>query len=146
VLAVLCLLALQGCAAVALTAGSLAASAGISHTLNGIAYKTFTMPLGNMRVATLKTLNRMGIKVTKSDKAESGWEIQCEAADRTIEIELEALTPKTTRMRVVANQDAFFKDSATATEIILQTARTLDQQVARVGKREETKLVQGDNR
>jgi hypothetical protein len=42
-----------------------------------------------------------------------------------IEVEFEALTPKTTRMRVVADSEGLIKDSATATEIILQTERAL---------------------
>ena len=41
------------------------------------------------------------------------------------EVEFESLTPKTTRMRVVADSEALIKDSATATEIILQTERVL---------------------
>jgi len=40
-----------------------------------------------------------------------------------------------TRMRVVANQGAiFFKDSATATEIVLQTAQTLQDDAAALVK------------
>ena len=51
--------------------------------------------------------------------------IRAKAANRAIEVEFESLTPKTTRMRVVADSESFFKDSATATEIILQTERAL---------------------
>ena len=44
-----------------------------------------------------------------------------------IDIELEELTPATTRMRVVTNKgDFFFKDGATSTEIILQTAQVVE--------------------
>lgn len=51
------------------------------------------------------------------------------ARDRIIDIELESVTARTTRMRVVANKGhIFFKDAATATEIILQTAQALDEQ------------------
>ncbi len=129
------LLALPGCAAVALTAAGIAGGVGVNHTLNGIAYKTFTVPLGEMRVATLRALNRMAIDITENTETEEGWKILATASDREIEIELEKLTPKTTRMRVVANNDAFFKDSATATEIIIQTAQVLDAQVARAAKK-----------
>ena len=47
------------------------------------------------------------------------------AGDRTIEIELDRLTVKTSRMRVVIKQGWFFRDRASATEIIAQTGRTL---------------------
>ena len=64
--------------------------------------------------------------ITADSRTEEGWNLTATAADRTIDIELERLTPRTTRMRVVANKGSlFFKDSATSTEIILQTAQTL---------------------
>lgn len=116
------LLSVQGCAAIALTAGGVAAGAGVNYTMNGVAYKTFTSPVADVRLATLKTMKRMGMKVTEDKETESGWKVVATAKERTIEIELESLTQKTTRMRVVANQgEIFFKDRATATEIIVQT-------------------------
>ena len=55
---------------------------------------------------------------------------QIEVSGQLVELKfkgLERLTPQATRMRVVANEGAlFFKDSSTATEIILQTAQTLE--------------------
>lgn len=120
-------LLLGACAPVAMTAGGIAGGAGVNHALNGIAYKTFTAPVRQVRAATLKSLNRMEMKVTKDTKSEEGWRIEAAAADRTIEIDLEALTPAATRMRVVTNNGGlFFKDSATSTEIILQTAQRLE--------------------
>ncbi|OGL03730.1 MAG: hypothetical protein A3I03_01690 [Candidatus Rokubacteria bacterium RIFCSPLOWO2_02_FULL_68_19] len=49
-----------------------------------------------------------------------------QAGDREVEIEVDRLTGKTSRMRVNVKQGWFFKDRATATEIIIQTERTLD--------------------
>ena len=115
------------CAPVAMTAGGIAGGAGVNHALNGIAYKTFTAPVRQVRVATLKSLNRMEMKVTNDTKSEEGWRIEAAAVDRTIEIDLEVLTPSATRMRVVTNNGGlFFNDSATSTEIILQTAQRLE--------------------
>ena len=45
--------------------------------------------------------------------------------DREIEIELEMVSAKATRMRTVAKQGVFFKDRATATEILNQTEKIL---------------------
>lgn len=117
-------LALAGCEAAALTALGVGASAGVSHTLSGITYRTFAEPLPKVKTASLKALNRMQIKVAGSSKIDNGEAIKAKAADRDIDIELEALSPSTTRMRVTASQ-GLFKDSATATEIIMQTERFL---------------------
>ena len=126
ILGVLAALILSGCAGAALTAGGLAGSAGINHTLSGIVYKTFTVPIKDLRIATLKTLNKMQIKVTGDKKAKFGWRIDGTAFERTIGIELERLTPAATRMRVTTDKGSIFKDSATSTEIILQTAQRLE--------------------
>ncbi len=125
--AMLAALSLSGCAAVALTAGGLAAGAGVNHTLSGIAYKTFNDDLETLRIATLITLEQMAMEVTDDTATDEGWEIIAIAAEREIDIELERLTERATRMRVVANEgEIFFKDSATATEIILLTAENLE--------------------
>ncbi len=122
------ILLLQGCAAAALTAGSLAAGVGVNHTLNGIAYKTVIAPLPNTRLAALKTLNRMEVEIKKDKETEQGWLITADAVDRDINIQLERLTDSTTRMRVTVNKDkSLLKDRATATEIIAQSVQRLEQ-------------------
>ncbi len=64
--------------------------------------------------------------VTEDSETEDGWEIKATAAKREIDIELERLTKRATRMRVVANEgEIFFKDAATATEIIIMTAENV---------------------
>jgi hypothetical protein len=67
----------------------------------------------------------MEIPVATVEKTKEGELIKAKAANRAIEVAFESLTPKTTRMRVVADSDGFIKDSATATEIILQTERAM---------------------
>jgi hypothetical protein len=125
-------LTLQGCtaAAVGLTIATAGAGAGMSvgveHTLNGIVYKTFAASANDVRFATLKTLDQMGMTLTTDEATKSGWQLSASAHDRSIDIQLERLTDTATRMRVVADEGwVIFKDSATATEIILQTAQTL---------------------
>jgi Protein of unknown function (DUF3568) len=120
---------LSGCAAVGLTlfgigAGT-ATGTSVSYTLDGIAYRTFTAPLPQVESATRTALNRMGIKVEATAKTEQGKAISATANDRQIEIELEAVSSKTTRIRTVAKQGIFFKDRATAAEIIVQTEKVL---------------------
>ncbi|MDZ7735735.1 MAG: DUF3568 family protein [Gammaproteobacteria bacterium] len=129
------ILLLQGCAAAALTAGGIAAGVGVNHTLSGITYKTVIAPLPNTRLAALKALNRMEVDIKKDEETEDGWLITGDAADRDIDIQLERLTPTTTRMRVTVNKDnSLLKDRATATEIIAQSVQRLEQDEKRTAQ------------
>jgi len=113
-----------GCVPVAITAVGVGMATGIGHTLGGMVYKTFSTPQSNVKKATLNALNRMQIQVVESKRDGTTEHIKAKASDREIEIELEALTPNTTRMLVVAKKDSgILRDSATATEIILQTEK-----------------------
>lgn len=116
------LLALQGCAAAALSVAGMAGGAGIDHTLNGIVYRTYAAPVAGTRLAAMETLKRMGMAVAKSGREDHGWSIEAKATDREISIDLEALSPKTTRARVIVSRAdfIFIKDSATGNEIIDQ--------------------------
>jgi hypothetical protein len=123
-LAVVLALALSGCAAVALTAVGVGMATGVSHTLGGIVYKTFAAPQPKVRRSTVAALGRMQIRIVEA-KQEGGTEvIKARAADRDISVEIEALTPNTTRLSVTAIRDGgLIRDAATATEIILQTEK-----------------------
>jgi len=115
---------LGGCVAVGLTALGVGMATGVSHTLSGMVYKTFTTPQAQVKRATLGALQRMQIKVVESKRDGTKEVIRGKASDRDIEIELEALTPNTTRMVVTAKKDGgLLRDGATATEVILQTEK-----------------------
>ena len=122
---------LSGCAAVGLTLFGVGAGVttgtAVAYTLDGTAYRTFTAPLPKVETATLTALNRMGMKVEARDGTGQSKIIKASGAERQIEVELEAISPKTTRLRSVAKQGMFFKDRATATEIILQTEKVLNE-------------------
>jgi hypothetical protein len=124
------LLNLNGCAApVALTLFGVGAGVttgtAVSYSMDGIAYRTFTASLPQVERATLRALNDMGMEIAGTEKTNEGKAIKAKGLDRQIEIELQAISSKTTRIRTVANDGIFFKDRATATEIILQTERIL---------------------
>lgn len=124
------LLGSQGCAAAGLTlfgvGAGVSTGTGVSYTLDSIAYKTFTAPVEDLQSATLKSLKRMDMTVKENKPGESGRRIVAMASDRTIEIELDRLTARTSRMQVVAKQGWLLRDRATAMEIIIQTEQTLD--------------------
>lgn len=115
---------LPGCVPVAVTAAGVGMATGVSHHLNGIVYKTFAAPQAKVRRSTVAALGRMQIKVVETTHDGNKELIKARAADRDIEIEIEALTPNTTRLTVTAmKQGSLLRDSATATEIILQTEK-----------------------
>lgn len=117
--------ATAGCDPISLTAASLGAGVGVSHTLNGIIYKTFTAPMKTVESGSVAAMHDMGVKVVSRATNKVGERvITATAKDREIEVLLEPLTPRTTRMRVIAS-NGLLKDSATAQEIMLQTERVL---------------------
>jgi len=124
VLVALGAMSLQGCVAVGLTALGVGMATGVSHTLSGMVYKTFSSSQKNVKQATYTAFNRMQIRVVNAKKSGSTETIVAKAGDRDIEVELEALTPATTRMLVTAKKDGgLLRDGATATEVILQTEK-----------------------
>ena len=117
-------LAASGCIPLALTAAGVGMATGVSHTLGGIVYKTFAAPHAKVHNATVAALRKMQIKVTDTKREDNKELIMARAADREIDIEIEALTPNTTRVTVVARKEGgLLRDTATATEIILQTEK-----------------------
>jgi len=115
---------LSGCAAVAVTAAGVGMATGVSHALGGIVYKTFAAPQAKVHRSTVAALGRMQIKVIETTRDGNKQVITARATDRDIEIEIESLTPNTTRLTVTASkQGSLLRDSATATEIILQTEK-----------------------
>lgn len=118
-------LGLQGCATLGVTALSMVAGVGIGHAIDGITYKTFPVPLAVMSRATVMTLDRLDMPVMDVEDTEAGQTITAQAADRTLDIELDQLTTTATRMRVVATKKWLIRDRATAAEVIAQTDRTL---------------------
>src|SRR6185503_8151171 len=87
---------LQGCAAAALTVVGtglgVGAGAGVEHTMNGIVYKTFDASLNEVRFATLKMFDHMGMPVTADQKTDEGWTLTATASERTIDVTLERVT------------------------------------------------------
>lgn len=116
---------LGGCEMAAITALGVGGATAVNHTLTGITYRTFTAPLPQVRSASMTALDRMGIKRAGGQKSANGETILAKATDRDIEIELESLSKNSTRMRVTAKNGGLFYDSATATEIILQTEKAM---------------------
>lgn len=133
-------MSLDGCAAAGLAIVGAGAGAGIGegidYTMNGIAYKTFAAPIKSVRLAGLRAFEHMGMPVTADHRTDDGWTLSASAANRTITVDLESLTPRTTHMRVVADEgQLFFKDKATEMELIAQTGQMLDTRIGSVKRK-----------
>lgn len=118
-------LGLSACDPVTLTAMSIGASTGVSYGMNSVAYKTFTAPMKRVNKAAVRALGRMGIKVENIDEQPDKQVITAKSNEHEIELTLEAVSKKTTRLRSVARNGAIFLDRATATEVIIQTEKVL---------------------
>ena len=117
---------LAACEPFSIVAAGVGGSAAVSHTLGGITYRTFTASQQEVKSASLTALSRMGLRVTGTERGEHGAQIvKARGNDRDIEITFEPISQSTTRMRVIARNGSVFFDSATATEIILQTEKRL---------------------
>jgi len=117
---------MAGCMPLGLTALGVGGSTAVSHTLNGITYRTFTAPSSKVKRAVLVALERMDIKIASTTRQDKIEILNAMASGRSIQVQIEPLTSNTTRMRVMATTGGLIYDSATATEIILQTERVMD--------------------
>lgn len=118
-------LGLSACDPVTLTVLGIGASSGLSYASNSVAYKTFTAPMKRVNKATVRALKRMGIKVEEIEKHPDKQIITASSNEHQIEITLEAVSKKTTRIRSIARNGPIFLDRATATEVIIQTEKVL---------------------
>jgi len=115
---------LTACAPVMMSAVSTGGSRAVSHTLDGVSYRTFAAPLPRVKDASFSALKNLGIESASATKSDQGETIAAKAIERDIEIKLEPLTVKATRMRVVA-KNGLFRDTATSAEIVAQIEKAL---------------------
>jgi hypothetical protein len=115
---------LAACAPLMMSAVSAGGSRAVSHTLDGMSYRTFTASLPRVKDASLSALKRMGVQSASEVKADHGETILAQVIERDIEIRLESLTPNATHMRVTA-RNGLFRDTATSAEIVAQIEKAL---------------------
>ncbi len=102
------------------------AGGGIAYTVTNVAYKTFSYPIDDVERAAHRALERMEISETGRESYEDGVRITASIKKLTVYIDLEELTPTTTKVRVNVKRGLILKDKATATEILVQTGRFLE--------------------
>ena len=109
-----------------LAVGAEGALKGTQATLSGgVAYRTFTLPAEQVLDGARATLQRMDFKLAGDEVDGDRHRISAEAADRTIRITVERITPVVTRLGVAVYRRSILKDVATSAEIVVQMERTL---------------------
>ena len=121
----ICLAGVTGCQPLALSVLGAAGGEALRYSYNGVTYRTFTAPAADVKHASLEALERMGIAFESFDRFDYGELIYARAENRAIQIEIEPISPRATRLRIAAKNGSFFFDSATASEIVAQTERSL---------------------
>jgi len=101
-------------------------AAGVNYTWTNTAYKTISYPVADVEAALNKALKKMDIKKTKRKTEESKVSFMVVTSNLDIYIDLEKVTLTATSIKVNAKKGVFFKDKATATEIIVQTEKNLE--------------------
>lgn len=99
---------------------------GSVRLLNGKAYRVCAGSATTVKVATVKALNRMRIKVASIAKDAGQDVIFAMSGERHVEVRVEALNPQSSRMRITARQGEQ-DDVLTAAEVIAHTERLLAQ-------------------
>ena len=120
-----CLAGLSGCQPLALSVLGAAGGEALRYSYTGATYRTFTASATEVKHASLEALERMGISFESFDRFDYGELIYARAENRAIEIEIEPISARATRLRIAAKNGSFFFDSATASEIVAQTERSL---------------------
>jgi len=127
--AFLCLiLTLPGCVllGLAVPATVSGSAAGVDYTFTNIAYKTISYPVADVEAALFKALRKMDIKTLKLKAEDGKVSVTAVTAQLDVYIDLERVTPTVTSIKVNAKKGLFFKDKATATEIIVQTVKNIE--------------------
>jgi hypothetical protein len=126
----LCLIVgLSDCTALGLTVPAVAVSggaAGVNYTFTNNAYKTISYPIADVETALDEVFKKMDIIETNAEKEENKVSISAIAGDLDIGVELEQITPTVTKIEVSAKKKVVIKDKSTATEIIVQTEKNLE--------------------
>lgn len=125
----LSLMTFTGCIEVLGILGS-GASIASEYILKGSASKTISHEFNMTKKALLIALRKMEISVDVALEIEDGEEIIAKADELEITIELKEITPKVTRITVVAGKNILHRDKATAQEIVYQTNKVADRLVS----------------
>jgi len=120
---------LTGCALAPYAASPIVVSgagAGVAYSVTNVAYKTVSFPRDTVEDSLKRALKKMGLNAGERKNSNGTVTVTTKTPKLVIEIVLERVTPKTTRIKVDAREGLIMKDKATASEIISQTEKDLE--------------------
>ena len=129
-LAAVSLLFAGGCAAL-LVGGATGTLKGFEYSFENGADKSFTTDLSTLKDASVRALEEMAFQAQAPVPTSSGFRILAATPKLDIQIDLEHVTDRVSRISVNAKKGFFRKDRATAAEIIRRTGSLIDRLVAR---------------
>jgi hypothetical protein len=100
------LVGLAGCQSIALSLVGAGAGTALRYGFDGVAYRTFTAPASAVKDASLNALELMGIVLDSTGSFEGGELIFAHSDTRKIEIEVESISARATRVRIAAKNGA----------------------------------------
>ncbi len=101
----------------------------VQYAADNVSHRTLVGSLENVHKATCSALERMQIKIVQIDENREVRRITARAGRLNIKINMETITPNTTRVTVAATSNSLKKDKATSDEIILQIGHHFTPQV-----------------
>jgi hypothetical protein len=87
------------------------------------ASRTFAAPMARVKPAFVTTLATMGMSISALEVRGRREILKARNASKEVEIELEAVSPSSTRARVAARSGGLLYDDDTAMEILRQTGK-----------------------
>ena len=119
-----------GCAAL-LAGGATGTLKGLEYSFANAPDKSFTTDLPTLKNASIQALEEMDFPSKAPVPTSTGFRILAATPKLDIQIHLEHVTARVSRITVNAKKGFFQKDRATAVEIIRRTGSLLDLWVAR---------------
>jgi hypothetical protein len=132
---------LHGCAAIPLAliaapllnvSGDVLVKTGTEYSASGTVYRTFALPMEQVRWAVREAFARAQITVTRDDDSPARDRIAGNLYGRTVRVELLPLTPVLTSMQLVVKRNFLASDKATASLLLAQTEKLLKPEQAAV--------------
>ena len=131
VVALLGLPLLSGCTALGISVASLggavvgagagaAVKAGTEYELGGAVARTFTVPLPELRQASVATFEHLDLTIEPQPDDADGTALVGRARNRMVKMRFEPVTSMLTRVQVTVSRSLLVKDLATAEEILAQ--------------------------
>ena len=118
-------LLLSGCAAVAISAAGAGAGLGFPYVFSDCADRTLNYAFDQVDRAAPRVLKKMDINLLAETETGTGKRIKASTGRLEINIDMEKITMRATRVTINTKKGAFLKDRATAEEILHQLEKSL---------------------